>query len=92
MNIEGQIHQKNIDMGQTLLPFLGVPGYWKRLLLKVIPSDHQLPVIVVIKDEGDGDPAEPKSEGGEGEQPDVAHLKQTAVKQLTNKQRRKKNK
>ena len=52
-------------------------------------------MIVVIKDESNGDPAEPKSEGGEGEQPYIAHLKQTSVKnkqttiqtsKITNKQ------
>ena len=49
-------------------------------------ADNQIPVIVMIKDEGNGDPAKPQSQGGEGEQPDVAHLKQTTVKGQTNKQ------
>ena len=42
----------------------------------------------MIKDESNGDPAEPKSEGGEGQQPDVAHLKQTPVnkQKQTNKE------
>ena len=48
---------------------------------------NQLPVIVMIKDEGNGDPAKPQSQGGEGEQPDVAHLKQTTVKGQTDKQK-----
>ena len=41
----------------------------------------------MIKDEGNGDPAKPQSQGGEREQPDVAHLKQTTVKGQTDKQK-----
>ena len=37
------------------------------------------PVIVVVKDESNGDPAEPECQRGEGEEPDVAHLKQTTI-------------
>ena len=48
---------------------------------------NQIPVIVMIKDEGNGDPAKPQSQGGEREQPDVAHLKQTTVKGQTDKQK-----
>ena len=48
---------------------------------------NQIPVIVMIKDEGNGDPAKPQSQGGKGEQPDVAHLKQTTVKGQTDKQK-----
>ena len=47
-------------------------------------DDDQLPVIVMVKDKCNGDPAKPKSQRGEGEQPDVAHLKQTTVKEQTN--------
>ena len=37
MNIEGQIHQKNLGMGQTPPPFLAMPGFWKRLTLQPLP-------------------------------------------------------
>ena len=37
------------------------------------------PVIVVVKDESNGDPAEPECQRGEGEEPDVAHLKQITI-------------
>ena len=36
---------------------------------------YKAPVIVVVKDESNGDPAEPESQRGEREEPDVAHLK-----------------
>ena len=40
---------------------------------------YKAPVIVVVQDESNGDPAEPECQGGEGEEPDVAHLKQTTI-------------
>ena len=40
---------------------------------------YKAPVIVVVQDESNGDPAKPESKGGEGEKPDVAHLKQTTI-------------
>ena len=40
---------------------------------------YKAPVIVVVQDESNGDPAEPESQGGEREEPDVAHLKQTTI-------------
>ena len=40
---------------------------------------YKAPVIVVVQDESNGDPAEPECQGGEGEEPDVAHLKQITI-------------
>ena len=47
---------------------------------------NYVPVIVMVKDESNGDPAKPESKGGEGEKPDVAHLKQIAVNKQTDRQ------
>ena len=41
---------------------------------------------MMIENECNGDPSEPKSQGGEGEEPDVTHLNQTAVKRQTQTQ------
>ena len=40
----------------------------------------------MIENECNGDPSEPKSQGGEREEPDVAHLNQAAVKRQTQTQ------
>ena len=51
----------------------------KNEIYSVQGISYKAPVIVVVKDESNGDPAEPECQGCQGEEPDVAHLKQTTI-------------